>query len=81
MPTRKRIAMTISIPPDIAQEYEEIAKIKGETKSQLFREMFNLYRQEKLEDEFFRLQKYGAKKSKEMKLTEKDIERLIFEGR
>jgi hypothetical protein len=34
-----------------------------------------------LEDEFFRLQKYGAKKAKEMKLTEKDIERLIFEGR
>jgi len=81
MPTRKRIAMTISLPPEIAQEYNKIARTKGETKSQLFREMFNLYRQEKLEDEFFRLQKYGAKKVKEMKLTEKDIERLIFEGR
>ena len=81
MPTRKRVAMTISIPPDIAREYEIMAKTKGETKSQLFREMFNLYRQERLEDEFFRLQKYGAKKAKEMKLTEKDIERLIFEGR
>jgi len=81
MPARKRVAMTVSLPPDIAQEYEEIAKLKGETKSQLFRDMFNLYRQEKLEDEFFRLQKYGAKKAKEMKLTEKDIERLIFEGR
>ncbi len=81
MPTRKRIAMTISLPPEIAQEYNKIARTKGETKSQLFREMFNLYRQEKLEDEFFRLQRYGAKKAKEMKLTEKDIERLIFEGR
>lgn len=81
MPTRKRIAMTISIPPDIAREYEAMAKIKGETKSQLFREMFYLYRQERLEDEFYRLQKYGAKKARGMKLTEKDIERLIFEGR
>ncbi len=81
MPARKRVAMTVSLPPDIAQEYEEIAKLKGETKSQLFRDMFNLYRQEKLEDEFFRLQKYGAKKTKEMKLTEKNIERLIFESR
>ncbi|MDI6890667.1 MAG: hypothetical protein QMC83_06995 [Thermodesulfovibrionales bacterium] len=81
MPTRKRIAMTISIPPDIAREYEAMARIKGETKSQLFREMFNFYRQERLEDEFFRLQKYGAKKARGMKLTEKDIERLIFEGR
>ncbi|MBM4137022.1 MAG: CopG family transcriptional regulator [Nitrospira sp.] len=81
MPSRKRIAMTISLPPDIAQEYETIARTKGETKSQLFREMFNLYRQEKLEDEFYRLQKYGGKKAREMKLTENDIERLIFEGR
>jgi hypothetical protein len=73
--------MTISLPPDIAREYEDMAKQKGETKSQLFREMFTIYRQEKLEDEFFRLQKYGAKRAKEMKLTEKDVERLIFEGR
>jgi hypothetical protein len=81
MPSRKRVAMTISLPPDIAREYETIAKTKGETKSQLFREMFTVYRQEKLENEFFRLQRYGSKKAKELKLTEKDIERLIFEGR
>ncbi|MDP3112759.1 MAG: hypothetical protein Q8M71_11715 [Thermodesulfovibrionales bacterium] len=30
---------------------------------------------------FFQLQKYGAKKAKELKLTEKDIEKLIFDGR
>ncbi len=81
MPIRKRIAMTISLPPDIAQEYEKVAKMKGETKSQLFREMFVFYRQERLEEEFFRLQKYGSKKTRGMKLTEKGIERLIFEGR
>lgn len=81
MPARKRIAITISVPPDMAKEYETIARTKGETKSQLFREMFNLYRQEKLEEEFYRLQKYGIKKTREMKLTEKDIERLVFEGR
>lgn len=79
--TRKRVAMTISVPPDIAKEYNEMAKTKGETKSQLFREIFSLYRQEKMEDEFLRLQRYGIKKAKEMKLTEKDIERLVFEGR
>ena len=81
MPTRKRIAMTISLSPDVAKEYTETAKTKGETKSQLFREMFSLYRLKKLEDEFFSLQRYGAKKAREMKLTEKDIERLIFECR
>ncbi len=79
--TRKRVAMTISVPPDIAKEYNAIAKTKGETKSQLFREIFNLYRQEKMEDEFLKLQRYGMKKAKEMGLTERDIERLVFEGR
>ena len=64
MPTRKRIAMTISLPPDLADEYEKMAKLKRETKSQLFREMFSFYRQEKLEEEFFRLQRYGARKAK-----------------
>lgn len=54
---------------------------KGETNSQLFREMFSFYRQEKLENEFFSIQKYGAKKVREMKLSERDVELLIFEGR
>lgn len=81
MPTRKRVAMTVSLPPDIAREYESIAKAKGETKSQLFREMFRLYRQDKLDQEFFHLQRYGCKKAQEIKLTEKDIEKLVFEGR
>ncbi len=78
---RKRIAMTISVQPDIAAEYEKMAKLKRETKSQLFRDMFNFYRQEKLENEFFKLQRYGAKKAKALKLKEKDIERMVFEGR
>lgn len=79
--TRKRVAMTLSVPPDIAKEYNEIAKTKGETKSQLFREIFNLYRQGKKEEEFLKLQRYGMKKAKEMELTERDIERLVFKGR
>lgn len=33
------------------------------------------------QDEFFELQRYGAKKVRKLKLTEKDIEKLIFEGR
>lgn len=81
MPSRKRVAMTLSVPPDMAKEYERLAEEKGESKSQLFREMFSLYRREKLEDEFYRLQRYGARKAKALKLTEKAIEKLVFEGR
>lgn len=81
MAKRNRVAMTISLSPDVAREYEAIAKAKGETKSQLFREMFSLYRQQRLEEELSRLQKYGTKKLKEKRFTEKDIERLVFDNR
>jgi hypothetical protein len=41
---------------------------KGESVNQLYRA-------------FFQLQKYGAKKAKELRLTQKDIEKIILEGR
>ncbi len=81
MLNRQRVVMTLSVPPETANEYRKLAKAKGETISQLFREVFSFYKEEKLREEFFQLQRYGAKKSKGLKLTEKDIEKLIFEGR
>lgn len=50
-------------------------------KSKLFRELVSFYRQKTLEDKFFRIQKYGTKKAREMKLTEEDIKQLVFEDR
>ena len=81
MPSRQRIVMTLSVPPDTAKEYRELARAKGETISQFFREVFAFYKEEKLREEFFELQRYGAKKARDLKLTEKEIEKLIFEGR
>jgi hypothetical protein len=73
--------MTISLPSETAKECRAIADSKGESISQFFREMFSFYKQQKLESDFYKLQQYGAKKTKELKLTEKEIEKLIFEGR
>lgn len=81
MPSRQRVVMTISVPPQTAEEYKEIAREKGETLSEFFREIFAFYRQEKLSKELRAIQSYGIKKAREMKITEKEIERLIFEGR
>ncbi len=81
MPSRQRVVMTLSVPPDTAKEYRKLAKAKGETMSQLFRQVFSLYKEEKLKEEFLQLQRYGAKKVRGLKITEKDIEKLIFEGR
>lgn len=81
MPSRQRVVMTISVPPETADECRELAKAKGESISQFFREIFTFYKQEKLKEEFYRLQGYGEKKAGGLKITEKDIEKLIFEGR
>lgn len=81
MPSRQRVVMTISVPPDTAKECRKLAEAKGETISQFFREIFTFYKQEKLKDDFYALQSYGTAKAKELKITEKDIEKLIFEGR
>jgi metal-responsive CopG/Arc/MetJ family transcriptional regulator len=79
---RRRVAVTISLPPEIAKDYEKIAEQEAKNKSQLFRDMFSLYREKALEREFFDLQGYGAKRAREKSiLTEKDVERIVFEGR
>jgi hypothetical protein len=79
---RRRVAVTISLPPEIAKDYEKIADQEAKNKSQLFRDMFSLYREKALEREFFDLQGYGAKRAREKGiLTEKDVERIVFGGR
>jgi len=79
---RKRVAMTISIPPDIAEDYEKIAEKEAKNKSQLFREMFLLYKENVREKEFFELQRYGVRMAKgKGVLTEKDVEQIVFEDR
>ncbi|MCK4819993.1 CopG family transcriptional regulator [bacterium] len=79
---RRRVAMTISLPPEIAQDYERLAQQQAKNKSQLFRDMFLLYKEQTLEKEFFELQRYGTKLTRGRGvLTEEDVERIVFEGR
>ena len=79
---RRRVAMTVSLPPEIAEDYERLAQQQAKNKSQLFRDMFLLYKEQTLEKEFFELQRYGTKLAREKGvLTEEDVERIVFEGR
>jgi metal-responsive CopG/Arc/MetJ family transcriptional regulator len=81
-PSRGRIAVTISIPPGLAKEYDRLAKATAKNRSQLFREMFDAYRRLQEEEAFEKLQRYGSRKARERGIrTERDVERLVFEGR
>ena len=79
---RNRVAVTISIPPGLAEDYDRLARNTAKNRSQLFREMFELYRQSQDEEAFRSLQRYGRRKARERGiLTERDVERLVFEDR
>jgi len=79
---QKRVALTVSLPSALARKFEHMAKAAAKNKSQLFREMVLTYAQRTLEDEFYRLQRYGAKQArKKGLLTEEDVEALVFQDR
>lgn len=78
----KRVPVTVSLPPDLARKFERWAKAEAKNKSQLFRDMFRVYEQRRLEQEFFELQRYGARQArKKGVLTEAHVEALVFRDR
>ena len=79
---RNRIAMTISLSPEIAKDYEKMARREAKNKSQLFRDMFRVYQERSLENEFMELQRYGTKLAREKRVfTEAEVERIVLKGR
>jgi metal-responsive CopG/Arc/MetJ family transcriptional regulator len=79
---KRRRAITISLPPEIAEDYEKLARQETKNRSQLFRDMFRLYKERALEEEFIKLQRYGSRLARKRGIrTEKDVERLVFERR
>lgn len=79
---RGRVALTVSLPPELARAFDELAKDEAKNKSQLFRDMFRAYQQRRAEQEFFELQRYGARQARKKSiLTEADVEALVFENR
>lgn len=79
---RRRIPMTVSLSPEIAEDYENMAEKEAKNKSQLFRDMFLLYKEKVREKKFFELQRYGARKARGKGIiTEEDVEKIVFEDR
>lgn len=81
MPRRTRV-LGFSVSPEIADEYERLAKRERRSKSDLFREMIAAYKARRAEEEFLRLQARMSRRARAKGvLTEKDVERLVFEDR
>jgi hypothetical protein len=78
MPANQRSVLSLSLPPDMAREYRALAKARGASASELFREIYADWRREHLRDDFKKLQAYGVNRAATAGLSEKDVERLVF---
>lgn len=72
------VKRTISLPPDLAAEAEEIARAEGKTLSGVVQDALRESRARRLNAELTELQKFWSAKAKEKGiLTERDLERLL----
>lgn len=79
---RARVPVTVSLPSNLAENFERLAKAGAKNKSQLFREMLTVYERRRREEQSHELQRCGVKKArKKGVLTEADVDKLVFQGR
>lgn len=70
--------VSITVPPTMLKEAEQVAKREGRTKSELFREALRRYL---IQSRFRQSQRFGMQQSRKLGLKEGDVERLIHEYR
>jgi len=75
---RSSKVVSITLPPEMAQEAEQLAKRENRTMSELMREAFRLYKRER---EWAEANSFGRDKAQRMGITEADVVRLIKEYR
>ena len=74
------VKKTISLPPELAREAEEIARTEGKTLSAVVQEALRLARRQRLRRELRSIRGYWSRKAKEKGiLSEKDLERYLAE--
>lgn len=74
--------LTVSLPPQIYEEIERLARLERKTKSELFRDMVKLYEDHLDEERWKRLRRLGRATARKYRLSSnRDIEKLIHESR
>jgi len=72
------VKKTISLPPDLARQVEEIAESEGKTVSAVVQDALRMARREYLKQEHRGIQSYWSTKAREKGiLTDKDLRRYL----
>jgi predicted transcriptional regulator len=76
MPTA--VKKTISLPPDLARQVEEMAEAEGKSISAVMQDALRLAQREYLKQQYRGIQSYWATKARQKGiLTEKDLRRYL----
>lgn len=82
MTERTSKVLSVSVPPQLARDFERLAEEQGRNKSELFREMLRIYQAYQETGRFETLQRYGAAHARALGIDDEgDVERLIQEAR
>jgi hypothetical protein len=72
------VKKTISLPPELAREAENIAREEGKTLSGIIQESLRIMRARRLKKDFKELQDYWSRKAKKRGiLTDKQLEKYL----
>ena len=72
------IKKTISLPPELAKEAEDIAREEKKSLSAVIQDTLRYFRRARLKDEFFQTRNYWSRIAKEKGiLTEDDLKRYL----
>ncbi len=72
------VKKTISLPPDLARQVEEIAASEGKTVSAVVQDALRMARRKYLQQEYRGIQSYWSTKAREKGiLTDKDLRRYL----
>ena len=72
------VKKTISLPPELAKEVEDIASEEGKTLSAVIQDALRFFRKERLKKDFYQIQGYWSRKAKEKGiLSDKDLKRYL----
>jgi len=66
--------LSLSLPPELLQEAERLAKKEGRTKSELFREALRRYIQEQ---RWAELRRYGAQQARKLGIQETEVGHIV----
>lgn len=72
------VKKTISLPPALSKELDELAREEGKTVSAVIQEALRTAKRERLKQSFFAAQGYWTKKAREKGiLTERDLRKYL----